>query len=172
MAHVFDVARYILERQGPVTTLKLQKLVYYVQSWAVAKGEPLFNDSIKAWAQGPVVPVLWYEHKGRRQVTAADVATRGPGLTEQQCAQIDSVLAYYGNLPPKYLSNLTHFESPWKDTRADGEQRGQISPTISVATLRAFYSGRTPEDLEADYQMTVARQVMKQHEKSLARLAL
>lgn len=172
MAHVFDVARYILERQGPVTTLKLQKLVYYAQSWAIANGEPLFNDTIKAWAQGPVVPALWYAHKGRRRVTAEDVVVRGTGLTDQQCAHIDSVLAYYGDLPPSYLSKLTHFESPWKDARTVGEQRGHDSPPISVAAIRSFYSGRTPEDLDADYQMAVARRLMKQHEKCLARLAL
>ena len=172
MAHVFDVARYILERQGPVTTLKLQKLVYYVQAWAIAKGELLFNDAIKAWAQGPVVPALFHEHKGRRQVTAADMKVHGRGLTEQQRAHIDSVLAYYGSLPPSYLSKLTHFESPWKDARTEGEQHGHDSPAIPVAALRSFDSGRTPEELEADYQMTVARQVMKQHDKCLARLAL
>lgn len=172
MAHVFDVARYILERQGPVTTLKLQKLVYYVQSWAIAKGGPIFNDAIKAWVQGPVVPALFHEHKGLRQVTAADMTARGTGLTDQQRAHIDGVLAYYGNLPPKYLSEMTHFERPWKDARAEGNQRGHESPTIPVAAMREFYAVRTPEELEADFQMTIARKVMKQHEKSLARLAL
>jgi len=171
MAHVFDVASYILERQGPVTILKLQKLVYYVQAWAVVKGEPLFNDAIKAWAQGPVVPALWHEHKGRRQIAAEDMAARGPGLTDEQRAHIDSVLAYYGNLPPLYLSKLTHFERPWRDARDRGQQSGHASPVIPIEAIRAFYSGRTPEELEADYQMTVARRVMKQHEECLARLA-
>jgi uncharacterized phage-associated protein len=173
MAHVFDVAKYILERQGPVTTLKLQKLVYYVQAWAIANGSPLFSDAIKAWGQGPVVPALYYAHKGRRRVTLDDMGARPPAsLTEQQRAHIDSVLAYYGNLPPAYLSKLTHFESPWREARAEGDKNGQDSPPIPVAAIRAFYSGRTPEDLEANYQMTVAREVMQQHKKCLARLAL
>jgi hypothetical protein len=93
-------------------------------------------------------------------------------LTERQRAHLDSVLAYYGNLPAAYLSKLTHFESPWREARAEGEKGGQDSPPIPVPVLRAFYSGRTPEDLEADYQMTVARELMQQHEKCLARLAL
>jgi uncharacterized phage-associated protein len=173
MAHVFDVARYILERQGPVTTLKLQKLVYYVQAWAIAKDSPLFNDAIKAWAQGPVVPALFHAHKGRRLVTVDDIGVRATvSLTEQQRAHIDGVLSHYGNLPPAYLSKLTHFEKPWREARAKGEKIGQDSPLIPVAAIRAFYGDRTPEDLEADYQMTVAREVMKQHKKCLARLAL
>jgi uncharacterized phage-associated protein len=173
MAHVFDVARYILERQGSITTLKLQKLVYYVQAWAIANGEPLFSDAIKAWAQGPVVPALFHAHKGRRSVTLDDMGARPPmSLTEQQRARIDSVLAHYGNLPPAYLSKLTHFEAPWREARAEGEKNGQDSPPIPVSAIRAFYSGRKPEDLEADYQMTIAREVVKRHEKCLARLAL
>jgi uncharacterized phage-associated protein len=171
MAHVFDVARYILERQDPVTTLKLQKLVYYVQAWASANAEPLFNDTIKAWAQGPVVPALWHEHRRRRQVAAADVTVHGRGLTDQDRAHIDGVLAHYGNLPPRYLSELTHFERPWRDARADGEQRDQDSPAITVAALHSFYSGRTPEDLAAEYQMTIARQIMDKHAECFKRLA-
>ncbi|HSK02188.1 MAG TPA: type II toxin-antitoxin system antitoxin SocA domain-containing protein [Kofleriaceae bacterium] len=172
MAHVFDVARYILERQGPVTTLKLQKLVYYVQAWASAKGEPLISDTVKAWVQGPVVPSLYQQHKGLRQISAADMTAHGRGLTDQDRAHIDSVLAYYGAMPPSYLKKLTHFERPWKDARAEGERLGHASPAIPVAALRAFYRGRTPEELEADFQMTVAREVMDQHKQCLARLAL
>jgi uncharacterized phage-associated protein len=169
---VIEVARYILERQGSVTTLKLQKLVYYAQAWAVVKGEPLFDDAIKAWAQGPVVPVLFHQHKGRRQITLADMTASAESLTEQQRAHIDEVLAHYGDRPPKYLSEMTHFERPWAEARAEGHQLGYESPTISVEAMRAFYGGRTPEDLEAEFQMSVARKVMQQHERCLARLAL
>lgn len=173
MAHVFDVARYILERQGQVTTLKLQKLVYYVQAWAIADGEPLFSDAIKAWAQGPVVPALFQAHKGRRRITQDDMPAGTPAaLTAQQRAHIDNVLAYYGNLPAAYLSKLTHFEAPWREARAEGENSDQDSPPIPVSAIRTFYRGRTPEKLEADYQMSVASEVMKRHEKCLARLAL
>jgi uncharacterized phage-associated protein len=172
MTHVSDVARYILERQGPVTTLKLQKLVYYVQAWAIAKGEPLISDTVKAWVQGPVVPSLYQQHKGLRQIAASNMTIRGRGLTDQDRAHIDSVLAYYGAMPPSYLKKLTHFERPWREARAEGERRGHASPAITVAALRSFYSGRTPEELEADFQMTVAREVMDQHKQCLARLAL
>ncbi|HWO19158.1 MAG TPA: type II toxin-antitoxin system antitoxin SocA domain-containing protein [Kofleriaceae bacterium] len=172
MAHVLDVARHILERQGPVTTLKLQKLVYYVQAWASAQDAPLISDTVKAWAQGPVVPALFQQHKGRRQISAADMTAHGRGLTDRDRAHIDSVLAYYGAMPSAYLKELTHFERPWKEARARGEHLGHASPTITVDALRSFYRGRTPEELEADFQMTVAHEVMDQHKQCLARLAL
>lgn len=173
MAHVLDVAKYILERQGRITTLKLQKLVYYAQVWSIAEhGEPLFSDTIKAWAQGPVVPTLFYEHKGRARVEASDITGGDTGLTDHDRARIDRVLGYYGSLPPSYLSKLTHYERPWKEASETGERRGHKSPTIAISAIRSFYSRRTPEDLEADYQMSVARKVMDEHADALARLAL
>ena len=56
MMTVLDVAAYILERQGSMTTMKLQKLVYYCQAWSLVWDErPLFDESIEAWANGPVL---------------------------------------------------------------------------------------------------------------------
>jgi uncharacterized phage-associated protein len=122
-----------------------------------------------------VVPALFQEHRGRQRVEAGDLAgsSAGPaGLTDAERAHIDGVLAHYGQLPAAYLSRLTHHEQPWRDARKSGDRRGHESPPISVAAMRSFYSARTPEDLEADYQMSVARAVMDEHAESLAYLAL
>ncbi len=35
MVSIFDVATYILKKKGPMTTWKLQKLVYYSQAWSL-----------------------------------------------------------------------------------------------------------------------------------------
>ena len=169
MSKVLTVARYILESQGSLTTLKLQKLVYYAQVWAIAEGgEPLFSEAIKAWAQGPVVPELFHHHKGMSRITAAELGSPSGELTESERAHIDRMLASYGSLPAEYLSKLTHHERPWKDARASGQE----SPPISLSAIREFYAGKSSEDLEADYQLTVARALMDRHAESLARLAL
>lgn len=68
MASVFDVAAYILERQGPMTTWKLQKLVY-CQAWSLVwDDDVLFPEEIEAWANGPVVRELYNAHRGKRAV--------------------------------------------------------------------------------------------------------
>ena len=49
MANAIDVAAYILEQTGSVTTMKLQKLVYYAQvRYLVMNGRSLFEDRIEA----------------------------------------------------------------------------------------------------------------------------
>ena len=55
MANVFDVAKYILQRTGKISTWKLQKLCYYSQAWTLAwTGKPLFEEEFEAWRNGPV----------------------------------------------------------------------------------------------------------------------
>jgi uncharacterized phage-associated protein len=57
MVSVDDVAAYILEQRGPMSAMKLQKLVYYSQAWSLVwEDRPLFREEIQAWASGPVVP--------------------------------------------------------------------------------------------------------------------
>ena len=97
MAHVHDVASYILNKEGPMTTMKLQKLVYYSQAWSLVWDEkPLFFERIEAWASGPVVPALFQRH---RRVYMVDEWPWGEHekLTLVEKASIDAVLDYYGN---------------------------------------------------------------------------
>ena len=67
MATVHDVAAYILEHHGPMTAMKLQKLVFtYSQAWSLVWDEQaLFPERIEAWANGPVVPALYDQHRRR-----------------------------------------------------------------------------------------------------------
>lgn len=173
MARVVDVATYILERQGRISTLKLQKLVYYAQVWAIAQGaQPLFPDAIKAWAQGPVVPALFHAHKGYPRIEAANLEGDSAALSDAERESIDRILSHYGELPPAYLSKLSHHERPWSEARASGERLGHKSPTISLGAIRAFYTSKTPQELDAEYQISVARKLMDEHAQSLAHLAL
>ena len=65
MNTVFDVAVYILRKTGPISAMKLQKLVYYSQAWSLAWDEsPLFINKIQAWTSGPVVRELYDVHRG------------------------------------------------------------------------------------------------------------
>ena len=65
MADVKDIAQLFIQLGDgdDVTNLKVQKLVYYAQGFYLAlNGKPLFNNDIKAWAHGPVVPELYQEY--------------------------------------------------------------------------------------------------------------
>ncbi len=140
MATVHDVAAYILKKAGPMTAMKLQKLVYYSQAWSLVWDDaPLFKARIEAWANGPVVPVLYSRHRGQFKLKSwrGDPAR----IVGEQKETIDGVLAYYGDKTSFWLSQLTHREDPWRNARqgmAPGE-RGNTE--ISHASMAEYYSG-------------------------------
>lgn len=61
-----DVARYIVtkgvEMGYPVSNLKLQKLLYFVQGLCLsAFDKPAFEETIEAWQYGPAIPSVYFE---------------------------------------------------------------------------------------------------------------
>ncbi|MBR6451156.1 MAG: DUF4065 domain-containing protein, partial [Lachnospiraceae bacterium] len=85
MANVFDTAKYILDKSGSMSAMKLQKLCYYSQAWSLVWDDsPLFEEDFEAWANGPVCRALFYKTKGKYTVNSSD-ETGGEGdLTENQ----------------------------------------------------------------------------------------
>ena len=50
---VLDVAAYILDKRGKMSTWKLQKLCYYAQAWSLVwDEEPLFEENIEHGRMG------------------------------------------------------------------------------------------------------------------------
>lgn len=151
MATAADVARYILDRLAPdphgqrVTAWKLQKLVYYSQAWSLVWDEaPLFDDEIQAWANGPVCPALYAQHRGRLQLCAGDINGNPGALTEVQKETIEGVLAYYGDKSGQWLSDLTHMERPWNDTRAGLAPGANSQRVITHELMAAYYESLPP----------------------------
>lgn len=142
MANVFDVARYILEQKGTMSTMKLQKLCYYAQAWSLVWDDtPLFDEDFEAWANGPVCPDLFKKTKGRFSVSANDETGGENNLTDNQKDTIDKVIEYYGDHDAQWLSQLTHMESPWKNARK-GIPEGEVcNKKITKESMGFYYGG-------------------------------
>ncbi len=138
-----DVAQYILNQRGPLTTMKLQKLVYYSQAWSVVwDDDVIFNEPIEAWKNGPVVRDLWEATRGSFRVSVAPGGVAA-NLTDEQRATVDQVLDFYGDRDAQWLSDLTHMEDPWRNAYALG-QNTEITPEA----LSEYYSSLGPDDAD------------------------
>jgi uncharacterized phage-associated protein len=119
MAHVQDVAAYILAELGSMTAMKLQKLCYYSYGYHLAWEERrLFPEGFEAWANGPVCPELYRLHRGRLQIGPGDIPGDPSDLDEGERESVDLVLSTYGGLSAHQLSSMTHRERPWAQARA------------------------------------------------------
>ncbi|MCG9103792.1 DUF4065 domain-containing protein [Laribacter hongkongensis] len=142
MATVFDVARYILEQCGPMSAMKLQKLVYYAQAWSLVWDDrPIFGSRIEAWAHGPVVRELYDAHRGQFTVEATDFP-RGDSshLDTDGRDTIDAVLEGYGNRSAQWLSDQTHAEAPWQKARSGLSDSDRGDAEITLESMAEYYS--------------------------------
>jgi uncharacterized phage-associated protein len=142
MPSVHDVAKYILEKQKSMSTWKLQKLVYYSQAWHyVWEDEALFSEPIEAWANGPVAPDVYQEHKGRYTISASTYKPgRRSNLTAKQRESIDAVLGFYGDKTGHWLSELTHKEDPWRDAREGLRDNQRGHKPITLEAMGHYYA--------------------------------
>lgn len=143
MADVLDVAKYALDKLGYVSTMKLQKIVFYSHAYhLVHQGSPLFNDRIEAWVNGPVVRSLFQEHKGQFVISAGFFGDVGKSsLSSAEKASIDHVIACIGDMSGADLSELTHSEAPWEMARQGYEPNQRSDKEITNDSIYAFYSG-------------------------------
>lgn len=153
MARVEDVAAFVLEQAGTMTTFKLQKLLYYAQGWSLAwDAKPLFEAKIKAYENGPVVSTLYAEHKGQRYVSrwpSGDSAQ----LDESEKETIRGVLEMYGSKTPQELVTMTHDEAPWRDAWVD---KSMSAREIRIDAIRAFFTAEAERKATAKPSPTAA----------------
>ena len=145
---VMDVATYILDKCGMLSTWKLQKLCYYSQAWSLVwDDEPLFKERIEAWANGPVVPDLYYQHRGQFYILTLNSGDAS-ALDQDQRETVDAVLATYGNKQAAWLSELTHRELPWREARQRANlmlgERGNAE--IPLDSMAEYYGGLYDEE--------------------------
>ena len=147
MARVEDVAAYILRARGPMSAMKLQKLVYYSHAWHLVWEErPLFAAPIQAWANGPVVPALYHYHRGLLTLSDGSIDGDPAILSADEASTIDAVLAAYGEKTAHWLSELTHSELPWQEAREGLQPMERGTTVISDAAIHAYYDGLTTKD--------------------------
>jgi len=139
MTTASNVAKYFLTLSDPdegdfISNLKLQKLVYYAQGFALAMlGRPLFNEEIQAWAHGPVVESLYHEYKSNGSAGIPVPTDFEPKscLTDEERSLLDEVWDVYGQFSAWKLRDMTHEEPPWKDAPDRG--------VITHEALRSYF---------------------------------
>jgi uncharacterized phage-associated protein len=153
MAHVQDVAAYILGKQGCMTAMKLQKLCYYSYGYHLAWEERrLFPERFEAWANGPVCPELYGLHRGRLQLGPGDVSGDPGEMDDGERESVDLVLGAYGGLSAHQLSAMTHREPPWVDarTRAGAAPLERSNERLDDEEIFEYFDALTSADADAE----------------------
>ena len=138
-----------------LTNLKIQKLAYYAQGFALAVlGRPLFAERIEAWPHGPVVPDLYREYKngmgivGNAPVPPPLDFCAADHFNEEEIDLLSEVFQVYGQFSAWKLRDMTHSEPPWIKAWGDGKNPDR---EITHESLKAYFSTRIKDSSVMPY---------------------
>lgn len=142
-ASIFDIALYILENQGEITAMKLQKLAFYVKAWGLVwDEEEIFPEEFEAWANGAVCRRLYHRHRGLFKVNSGHFSDANTdNIPDNFRDTINGVLKFYGAYTAQQLSDINHQESPWQEARDGCVIDSRCSNIITPASMAEYYSG-------------------------------
>lgn len=151
MTTAIQVANYIVkayqEAGDPITNLKLQKLLYYVQGWHLGlnNGVLAFDGEFQAWVHGPVCPSVYRFFKDYRWNPIVGAVAESPIPPELQ-AHIDEVLDVYGGETGWALEQRTHREAPWLSARGRLPPDAESTAIITQQSMREFFAAEAKKD--------------------------
>jgi uncharacterized phage-associated protein len=141
MYNVLLVSKYIInhcnQRDMPISNLKLQKLLYFVQAeFLVSTGNACFPEEIEAWDFGPVVPEAYHKYKvfGSLNIPAMG-HTMEFEIAEQARRLIDGIVDALAQYPASQLVEITHRQRPWKAVYSPYTRN-----VISKASIKEFFT--------------------------------
>lgn len=104
-----------------ITNLKLQKLLYFVQSFSLLIfGKRAFKEKIYAWPYGPVVKDVYENYKQNHANEIVSI-NQSKNISRGLFKIIEEVVECYGSFEATKLIDFTHEEEPWKNTNLNDE---------------------------------------------------
>ena len=145
MADVLSVAASMIARGHEMTSMRLQKLLYYAHGCHLAvHGVPLFSDRIEAWSNGPVVRSVFDEHRGRKTLSHPWPGTGRAGaadtLDRHEKDTVETVQRALAGFSADELVECTHRESPWRDARGGLADNALSNAEIPDESIRGFFA--------------------------------
>ncbi|WNM27564.1 DUF4065 domain-containing protein [Demequina capsici] len=136
---VDDVAAFIVRSQHSVDRMKLQKLLYYAQSWHLAVFDrPLFDETFEAWGGGPVINSVYQASKAKPTYDITSWDGDPEAVSGQAAALLRAVMAEYASQSAGKLSSRTHNEEPWLVARHGLPDGARSRSKIAAQSMAEF----------------------------------
>jgi uncharacterized phage-associated protein len=146
MPTAIDVARWIVHHTwddlgAPVDPMTLEKLIYYAQCFnLVLHDRPLFSDEILAWQKGPVVAAVYTQYSvyAWNKIAPEDEGDP-PKLMPATADFLKQVVSFFGRYTATQLSEATHEEEPWRESREDIPTHKASDVVIPQLLMKTYY---------------------------------
>lgn len=149
MHNVIDVSKYIINYSNqigsPISNLKLQKLLYFVQANFLLdsnKQKTCFPNDIEAWGFGPVVPEAYrfFKEYGSTNIPPyGDHSCDYFDFSSHEEELIQEIVTMFKDYSATALVSLTHKHDPW--IFANDAQQAGYSNKIYNEIIYDYYQG-------------------------------
>ena len=147
---VTTLAGYILKYFGPMSHLKLQKLLYYCQAYHLANFKTeLFEEDFEAWVHGPVCRPVYNIIRGK-SILYSDVEYSEydfdseiilqEAISSEQFNLLNDVLKPLSTWSGSELETATHNETPWIKARGSKKPNENCTEIISKDEMLEYYT--------------------------------
>lgn len=145
------LSNYILKHFGPMSHLKLQKLLYYCEAYHLAYFKTnLVPDDFEAWVHGPVCRNVYNALKDT-SILYSDIAfdkdndeDPDPEINSSLNSSQKELLSFVLNDLSKWsamdLETATHEELPWIEARKGSPASKICTNVISKKTMLEYYA--------------------------------
>lgn len=131
MIDVFELAKYILEKNKNIDEMKLHKLLYLIQREYIAMTNNfLFSENFEAWKYGPVIKKVRNRFKNLKN------NKKNVNISSDIKYIIDNVLNKYMNFSSFELSILSHDEISWKIARKNCNFNDKSSYKMDIEDIK------------------------------------
>ena len=138
----FEVARYIIHHEAqqnrPVSNLRLQKLLYFVQAKFVMDSHgtsPCFYEKMEAWGFGPVVREVYYEYRYYGGAMIPPERNFSTTIAPRDQSMIDEILNDCAQFSTSALVDIPHSQTPWQEAR-------RYNKEITTAAIYNYFRGK------------------------------
>lgn len=138
-----------------VTPLKLQKILYYIQAWHIARFDrhQLFDELPEAWVNGPVYRSVYDKYKTtffrsspislkKSEEDLGLILLNELDLSEDQLKVVHTLVKHYASSDEGKLVLMTHADAPWNIARQGLGDFDRCEELISVNSMFDFYNPR------------------------------
>lgn len=141
---------WIMKHYGPMSHLKLQKLLFYCDAYHLAYfNQELIHDTFEAWVHGPVCrrvydnlknkSILYAELEYQHRDGEPDVDAEFSRLTGDQKDLVTDVLGSLSKWTSLELETATHREAPWIKAREGYSPADKCETEIDKDLTREYY---------------------------------
>ncbi|WP_426094058.1 Panacea domain-containing protein [Flavobacterium sp. DSR2-3-3] len=154
MKNINQICDYVIlrlkqEEDMPLSNIKLQKLLFYIQAWHLAfKKVKLFNGDFQAWVHGPVNRQIYDRFNSSKylysEINITDIQDLEviAKLTDEEILHINKVLEVYAPYSGVDLEEMTHKEEPWISARNGYAANERCEEVIDDVLLGEYFRKR------------------------------